>query len=464
MDIQIQLTHFYGFSLQVGDNQCLLQSAKNSAAFESYSDQAEIWESRLAAIDHILTSLSQIQRKWIYLEPIFGTENLMAEGAMFKQINKDFRYIMREIGNDTRVLSLVKIHGITNIIESLENQLNRCQSTLTSFINVMPISHRIYFRLVLIHFLPLQTKRNAFPRFYFLSNDDLLELLGQSSKEHIIQKHIKKLFPGIHRLQFEATTISTHNISAVCSAEGEVVRLLKPIEIVGGVEHWLMKLLHEIKTTLQDLIVSCCQYDQFTLDNIEKYPEQILCLAKGIQFTRLTEKSIGSMNLQLHLKSIKSDIEYLTASVPTTADTLTKSKVRSLLMDLVHHATIVQQLIDENVTNPQDWNWLQQMKFYLHSSTKAVTVKMVYAEFDYSWEYLGNVNRLVDTKLTHNCYLTLTQAMQLGLGGNPFGPAGTGKTECVKSLGAMLGRLVLVFNCSEVSDSAKEIFPRILTV
>lgn len=83
-----------------------------------------------------MTSLSQIQRKWIYLEPIFGTENLLAEGVIFKQINKDFRYIMREIGNDSRVLSLVKIHGVTNIIESLESQLNRCQSTLTTFINV----------------------------------------------------------------------------------------------------------------------------------------------------------------------------------------------------------------------------------------------------------------------------------------------------------------------------------------
>lgn len=43
---------------------------------------------------------------------------------------------MREIGSDPRVLSLVKIHGISNIIDSLENQLNRCQSTLTAFINV----------------------------------------------------------------------------------------------------------------------------------------------------------------------------------------------------------------------------------------------------------------------------------------------------------------------------------------
>jgi hypothetical protein len=41
--------------------------------------------------------------------------------------------------------------------------------------------------------------------------------------------------------------------------------------------------------------------------------------------------------------------------------------------------------------------------------------------------------------------------MNLGLGGNPLGPAGTGKTESVKALGGLLGRQVLVFNCDEVS-------------
>jgi hypothetical protein len=38
----------------------------------------------------------------------------------------------------------------------------------------------------------------------------------------------------------------------------------------------------------------------------------------------------------------------------------------------------------------------------------------------------------------------------MGLGGNPVGPAGTGKTESVKALGGLFGRQVLVFNCDEV--------------
>jgi len=42
--------------------------------------------------------------------------------------------------------------------------------------------------------------------------------------------------------------------------------------------------------------------------------------------------------------------------------------------------------------------------------------------------------------------------MNFGFGGNPYGPAGTGKTETVKALGSAFGRMVLVFNCDENLD------------
>ena len=64
--------------------------------------------------------------------------------------------------------------------------------------------------------------------------------------------------------------------------------------------------------------------------------------------------------------------------------------------------------------------------------------------------FLGNAGKLVHTPLTDKCYLTLTQGMHMGMGGNPYGPAGTGKTESVKALGGLFGRQVLVFNCDEV--------------
>lgn len=72
-----------------------------------------------------------------------------------------------------------------------------------------------------------------FPRFYFLGDDDLLEILGQSTKEQVIQAHLKKLFAGIHTVVFDD---DGKNIMAMKSLEGEVVQLCKPVGLTQKVE------------------------------------------------------------------------------------------------------------------------------------------------------------------------------------------------------------------------------------
>lgn len=196
----------------------------------------------------------------------------------------------------------------------------------------------------------------------------------------------------------------------------------------------------------------------------------MLSTTRAIQFTKQAEKAIQTMSLQKLQQQLNAEITKYSTWKHQTHDMLLQMKLRSLLFELVHYVTIVEELIQNNTMHLNDWHWLAQLKFYLGNSgssdggrsatagggggnkdPRTVIVRMVYAEFEYSYEFLGNPNKLVSTRLTHKCYLILTQAMHMGLGGNPFGPAGTGKTECVKALGAMLGRLVLVFNCDEVS-------------
>lgn len=127
---------------------------------------------------------------------------------------------------------------------------------------------------------------------------------------------------------------------------------------------------------------------------------------------------------------------------------LLELKYKALIMDIIHYIDVVEQLLSEQCRNPADWPWQRQLKFYMKNGQ--AIIRMVDAEFLYTYEYQGNAAKLVHTPLTDKCYLTLTQGMHMGFGGNPYGPAGTGKTESVKALGGIFGRQVLVFNCDEV--------------
>lgn len=238
-------------------------------------------------------------------------------------------------------------------------------------------------------------------------------------------------------------------------------------------QRWLNQLVTVVQDTLRDQIYECYTGTTGGSDNLDekilkKYASQVLATARALHFTRQAEQAIGSMSLGKLKQQLKDEITHLAALKNKSENgTLISLKLRALLLDLVHYSGVTEQLQKHNVVHTSDWHWLCQLRYYLGkkggtsgeiNANRQVCVRMVYAEFEYAYEFLGQASKLVHTRLTHRCYLILTQAMHMGLGGNPFGPAGTGKTECVKALGAMLGRLVLVFNCDEVSGATPEIY------
>jgi dynein heavy chain 2, cytosolic len=425
------ITDWKEIMTQVSDNQALVNSLKDSPFFVHFADEASGWESKLVSLSLSLTLLNGIQRKWAYLEPIFARGALPHEQARFKRVDKEFVSILREVEADSRVMSLASQIDVNERLKGILEQIERCQKSLIEF---------------------LEAKRAKLPRFYFISDEDLLEMLGHSQNPSVIQAHLKKLFMGIHSVTFgaEGKTI-THMISA----DREEVALRTPVSITSNdVEDWLLALDASMQETLHTLLVNCVtQPDTTTKDSVTKYPSQILQVAQGIHFSRRVEAAIESQSLPQVLAELRQRLDGLTAM---TADlgAVDVLKVKALILDTIHNIEVVELLMARGVRRVEEWWWRKQLRYRMGdgSAKHRCTVHMADTVFDYTYEYQGNAAKLVHTPLTDKCYLVLTKGMDLGYGGNPYGPAGTGKTESVKALGSAMGRQVLVFNCDEGID------------
>ena len=94
---------------------------------------------------------------------------------------------------------------------------------------------------------------------------------------------------------------------------------------------------------------------------------------------------------------------------------------------MVHQRDTTRVLVNRGVASPKSFEWLSQMRFYFDPKKTDVlqqlSIQMANAKFNYGFEYLGVLDKLVQTPLTDRCYLTMTQALEERLGGSPFGEA-----------------------------------------
>ncbi|KAJ3090810.1 hypothetical protein HK102_002597 [Quaeritorhiza haematococci] len=429
------------------DNQVMLQNMMTSKYVSHFEGQITKWQIVLSTVDSVITLWLEVQQTWQHLENIFmDSEDIRAQlpedSKRFDGIDANYKELMKEASKTPNCVEACTKEGLFERLEHLQGQLALCEKSLAEY---------------------LETKRLAFPRFYFVSASDLLDILAKGNMPHEVAIHLPKLFDSIARLEFKVNPVTgemTKTAIGMYSKEDEYVDFVCDCECTGPVEVWLNRLVDTMRKTLKALLGDAVSsYEEKPREQwIFDHPAQITLAGTQIWWT--TEVNVAFSRLEEGYENsmkdyYKKQVSQLTILISLIQGELTKGQ-RQMIMTVctldVHSRDIVAKLIAEKAENAQCLSWQSQLRLRWDDLENDCLINICDAQFRYNYEYLGNTPRLVVTALTDRCYITLTQSLHLIMGGAPAGPAGTGKTETVKDLGKALAIMVYVFNCSEQMD------------
>ena len=161
------------------------------------------------------------------------------EGKKFKGVDAFFRHAMTEAVLTRYVIAVCTEDKMEENFKDANENLDQILKGLNEY---------------------LEMKRLAFPRFFFLSNDELLEILSQTKDPKAVQPHLGKCFENINALEFKDNL----DIIAMYSSDGEHVPFDKSIKPTSQVEMWLLQVEGQMRESLATSMIEA----------IETYPKQ----------------------------------------------------------------------------------------------------------------------------------------------------------------------------------------------
>uniref|UniRef100_A0A8C5TMB1 Dynein axonemal heavy chain 17 n=1 Tax=Malurus cyaneus samueli TaxID=2593467 RepID=A0A8C5TMB1_9PASS len=430
------------------DNQVQLQNLMSSKYIAFFLEEVSAWQRKLSTADSVLSLWFEVQRTWSHLESIFiGSEDIRAQlpqdSKRFEGIDVDFKDLAYEVQKTPNVIEATNKPGLSQQLEDIQSRLSLCEKALAEYLDM---------------------KRLAFPRFYFISSADLLDILSNGTNPHLVQRHLSKLFDNLAKLKFQVDSEqkTTKVGLGMYSREEEYVQFSEPCDCSGQVEVWLSRLLDTMRATVRDVMAAAvAAYEDKPRDQwLFDHPAQVaLCCTQiwwtaevGMAFSRMKEGYEKALR-EYHKKQV-AQLNTLVTMLLGQLSEGDRQKIMTICTIDVHARDVVAKMIAQKVgvDNAQAFLWLSQLRHRWADEERHCFANICDAQFLYCYEYLGNTPRLVITPLTDRCYITLTQSLHLTMSGAPAGPAGTGKTETTKDLGRALGIMVYVFNCSEQMD------------
>eukprot|EP00903_Cladosiphon_okamuranus_P006208 g6103.t2 len=430
-------------------HQMELQSMVGMGKFvDFFRDRVMHWQKTLGSVEEVLKLWANVSRNWASLESIFLASadirsQLPDDTKRFEGIDSEFKELMKEAINVPMAVDACGVDGRAEGLKSMMQRLEMCQKSLNEYLDM---------------------KKKIFPRFYFVSNVALLDMLANGTNPPKIMPYLGDCYDSLANLTFitlEDGTTSPKTVNEMVAKDREHLKMFEDFTMEGEVEGYLNRLsemmVMTLKLRLNDGIDTAVNWE------VEKprhkwlfdYPAQVVLTGTQIYWTEETEAALEEFEggqedaVKRYLGVCNVRLGCLIDLVLGELTREDRTKIISLITLDVHARDVVQKLINDKTEGPAAFLWQQQLRFYWAQTNMDVDIRICDFRCKYFYEWIGNTGRLVITPLTDRCYITLTMGLRLFLGGAPAGPAGTGKTETTKDLARALALPCYVFNCSD---------------
>jgi len=239
----------------------------------------------------------------------------------------------------------------------------------------------------------LEEKREQFPRFYFISNEELLRILASSSDLKGIEKHATKCFENMKTFilqdqlegekQEDVDHSDLNDIYGVTSLEAEKLMFGKRVLKTRGhgVEEWMKSFEEHMATALQKEIKEAhkrCSDEATDFDRkvwVLEHVSQAVAVVGQVTWTEGTELALNDLMddnpfaMEDHLGLIKQQLLQLTELIRGQLTAIHRKTLVALITQDVHARDIVEQLWQEAVHAPFDFLWQRQLRYYLEEES-----------------------------------------------------------------------------------------------
>ena len=169
------------------ENQTQVTAMFSSRYLATFEDECNHWQKSLAAIAEVVVLCGEVQRTWSFLENLFihseeVKKELPRESEQFVKIDKEVRRILKNGYDSKLAMKFCCQDWVFPGLEDVQKQLTVCEKALFEF---------------------MESKRRAFPRFYFVSTNDLLDILSNGNNPSKVMVHMPKIFQAIETLELK---------------------------------------------------------------------------------------------------------------------------------------------------------------------------------------------------------------------------------------------------------------------